>query len=220
MKRGDTLPLLATRFDTSVDVIRQLNKIKGSSVKPGLNLIIPQTTTSISRNIIQAENEPIFIANEHAKKTPKKTLASRLSEAFMVNQINVSADVEGNYSIQPGDTIYIARQGDSVQSISNHFHVPARALIGANPIDGSRLIPGQKLVIPTHLISKQSAQEADSRPEYQLSPGDTIYTVRTGDTLEKIAKRFHTTPPAIRVSNLLANDDVQEGDRLLIPARA
>jgi LysM repeat protein len=37
--------------------------------------------------------------------------------------------------------------------------------------------------------------------------------------MEKIAKKFHTTPPAIRVSNLLANDDLREGDRILIPAR-
>lgn len=43
------------------------------------------------------------------------------------------------------------------------------------------------------------------------------YTVREGDTLDSIAKRFHTTTDAIIAANDLASEDIFPGDKLLIP---
>jgi membrane-bound lytic murein transglycosylase D len=57
----------------------------------------------------------------------------------------------GNYEIQPGDTIYMSRNGDSVERIARHFHVSKSALLASNPLNSSGLRPGQRLVIPTHL---------------------------------------------------------------------
>jgi LysM repeat protein len=41
--------------------------------------------------------------------------------------------------------------------------------------------------------------------------------VRKGDTVEKIARRFHTSPAAIRITNLVDNSSISEGDKLVIP---
>ena len=43
--------------------------------------------------------------------------------------------------------------------------------------------------------------------------------VRNGDTLDKIANKFHTSAPAIRVANLMASSHIEEGDQLIIPNR-
>jgi membrane-bound lytic murein transglycosylase D len=228
VKSGDTMASLANRFNTSEAVLRQLNKLSSNSLRPGANLVIPHSVPALSKSIIEAENQPVYIGSTEIapKKAPRKSLASRVAASFAPskNLVNAMRTIHGEYSIQPGDTIYMTRQGDTIQQIANHFRIPTEALIASNPIDDNGIHAGEKLVIPTHLINRQVArvddmQPLDNKPQYQLAPGDTIYTVRTGDNMEKIAKKFHTTPPAIRVSNLLANDDLREGDRILIPAR-
>ena len=52
--------------------------------------------------------------------------------------------------------------------------------------------------------------------EFQRMPGMVGYYVKEGDTLWKIAKRYHTTVDTIRQMNELTNDDLAIGDRLII----
>jgi hypothetical protein len=43
--------------------------------------------------------------------------------------------------------------------------------------------------------------------------------VRAGDTIEKIAHRFNALPASIRLINLVDNDSLKAGERIIIPAR-
>ena len=79
-------------------------------------------------------------------------------------------------------------------------------------LKGKKIIVGSQLVIPTHIKRRNN-----HAPEEKLLPGDTIYMVRRGDTIEKIANRFHTTPAAIRLTNLVDNHSLIEGEKLVIP---
>ena len=47
----------------------------------------------------------------------------------------------------------------------------------------------------------------------------TTYTVRRGDNLSKIAKRFGTTVAAIQKANSMSGTRIDIGDKLKIPAR-
>jgi len=224
VKSGENINMLAQRFNTSPAVIRKLNQLSSNHVKPGANLIIPHTNRALSETILAAETEqPVYHSNSfHPNlRARTKSLFNRARSAFASKAITEQIEANhGQYIIQPGDTIYMARDGDTFTRVAKHFRISTQALLAANPVDKSgSLQPGAKLVIPTHLINTQLAS-LDSKPRFDVSPGDTIYTVRNGDTMEIIASKFHTTPPAIRVSNLLASDDLHEGDRILIPTRA
>ncbi len=54
-----------------------------------------------------------------------------------------------------------------------------------------------------------------------IAPSPTLaqrtYTVRPGDTLARIARRYHTTITAIREANGLSGDSVRDGQELFIP---
>lgn len=54
-----------------------------------------------------------------------------------------------------------------------------------------------------------------------LAPSATYaqrtYTVRPGDTLARIARRYHTTITAIREANGLSSDSVRDGQELFVP---
>ncbi len=135
--------------------------------------------------------------------------ASLISTPSVTNAFAESSD---NYTMQPGDTIYLVRRGDDIDTIAKHFHLPPQKLAMINQINRYQTLHlGQKIIVPTHRTEQDDVQK------YQLTPGDTIYMVRRGDTIEKIASRFHTTPAAVRLTNLLASNTLEEGDQLVIP---
>ncbi|OGT54085.1 MAG: hypothetical protein A3F43_05650 [Gammaproteobacteria bacterium RIFCSPHIGHO2_12_FULL_42_10] len=110
------------------------------------------------------------------------------------------------YSLLPGDTIYIVRKEDSLISIAKNFHITIAALRAANI---NRIVAiGKPLIIPTH-----------TNRNHHVDPGDTIYMVRPGDTIDRIAKKFHLLPADIRLANLIDDSALQEGEHIVIPAR-
>lgn len=48
-------------------------------------------------------------------------------------------------------------------------------------------------------------------------PGDTTYTVRSGDNLTKIARKYGTTVELLRVANGIRGDMIRAGQKLRIP---
>ncbi len=144
---------------------------------------------------------------------------------------------EDRYAMQPGDTLYIVRNNDTLRSIAHHYHRHVKELVGLNGLPNATISAGQRLIIPTHLNLPAQQQQLDQlvadanqlqaddslvsqpTPAWELSERDKFYVVRHHDTLQHIAQHFHTTPSAIRLANLMMNDNVMPGDRLVIPAR-
>jgi membrane-bound lytic murein transglycosylase D len=233
-KSGDSLVALAKRYNTSPSMLRKMNQLNGNYLAAGTHLIIPKalhralednnddqdmlaenttTTTTVTRTRVKKPLPPVheFVAEASPAQAE---LAAEVPPMEANNAAPADAN-SGSYFIQPGDTIYMTRNGDTLAKVAGHFHTTAADLLAANPIAGARdLKADERLVIPTHLAKNHKPQH------YQLTPGDTIYMVRSGDTMDKIAKKFHTTPPEIRIANLIAENEVHEGDRLVIPTHA
>ncbi len=98
------------------------------------------------------------------------------------------------YTVKPGDTLY---------GISNQFGVSVTELAELNGIKGSILQVGAVLKIP----SKEG-----SNPSNMF-----MYTVKKGDTLYSIAKKYNTTVNAIVNLNYLKNNNLEIGQILRIP---
>lgn len=156
----------------------------------------------------------------YAKHTISTKIARRKKDdsSIILTSSIVSKALENshdNYSMQPGDTLYMARAGDDLAKVAKHFHLSTQVLAMVNQLNThSKIHPGQKMIIPTHSPNTGNTQE------YQLTPGDTVYMVRQGDTIEKIATKFHTTPEAVRLANLLPSNNLEVGDQLVIPTHA
>jgi membrane-bound lytic murein transglycosylase D len=235
-RSGDSLLALAKRYNTSPSLLRKMNQLSSSNhLAAGTNLVIPHSpgrveddaddvemvattvkTSAPAKHTLPPARE--FVDDPLPVKSASVELAAAAASEPMPERAVVSApapDQSGSYFIQPGDTIYMTRHGDSLPRIAAHFHITSSDLLAANPLAGNHDIqPDERLVIPTHLA------HAHKHQQYQLTPGDTIYMVRSGDTMDKIAKKFHITPPEIRIANLIAENAVHEGDRLIIPTHA
>jgi peptidoglycan endopeptidase LytE len=116
-------------------------------------------------------------------------------------------------------TEYVIKSGDNFTTIAKEFPgVTAKQIQEANPtVDPLKLQVGHKLIIPPPMPVVTSAT-APAVPD--LGAGELMYTVKSGDTLTKIATDHGTTVRAIRSLNNLQTDRIKVGEKLKIPARA
>ncbi len=107
--------------------------------------------------------------------------------------------------------------GDNLWNLAATYGTTVKAIEQANQISNPALIRiGQVLTIPGATVSTLAA----STPAPIASEATTAsYTVAPGDTLTRIASRFHTTVSALSAANNIANPSlIRAGQVLVVPA--
>jgi len=210
IKSGDTLETLAKRFKTTSYALREINHLEKAQLKKGMKLVIPRTVTTVM-------NTAHSLDRQELEEPSTTTVVATAQETAT----KIARDEGKNFSTEnmhSGDTLYMVRSHDSVEKIAEHFQLPAKTIYTANRLHSNSVLhPGDQLLIPTHLAQAGTAKATTVSEERDLRPGDTLYMIRPGDTVEKIAQKFKTTPGAIRVANALADDRIQEGEHLIVP---
>jgi peptidoglycan endopeptidase LytE len=120
-------------------------------------------------------------------------------------------------------TEYVVVKGDSFAKIAKKNGVSVKAVQAANPgVEPTKLKVGQKLSIPASSGgASASASGMTGGPASTGSGmGGETYTVKSGDSLTKIAKAHGTTVKAIKAENNLNTDHIKVGQKLKIPAKA
>ncbi len=118
---------------------------------------------------------------------------------------------------------YVVVAGDTLGKIAKKNGVSLHALMAANPdVNPKHLRVKQKLVIPaggssTGAVAPMASGDNSSVAE---AGSGTTYTVKSGDTLHKIAKRFGTSVKAIESENSLSTAKIKVGQKLKIPGKA
>lgn len=115
---------------------------------------------------------------------------------------NIIGDLNLPFPIYEGE-IYVARKGDTLWSISKRFGTTVEELMRVNNLNTTLLSVGQQLIVPVNNMSE---------------PFSNIYTVKTGDSLWAIARRFNTSIEALVMVNNLTSDELNIGDQLIIPS--
>jgi len=117
---------------------------------------------------------------------------------------------------QPAGT-YVVQWGDTMLVIANRMGIPLGNLIAANPQiwDPSLIYVGQLIYLPTYSPQAAYYQQYYQRGQNFGPPSDfyehsymrdyhqqtqaptNLYTIQPGDTLQKVARIYHTTVQAI-----------------------
>ncbi|WP_221030975.1 LysM peptidoglycan-binding domain-containing protein [Actomonas aquatica] len=116
-------------------------------------------------------------------------------------------------SVAPAQT-YTVQRGDNLWTLAKRNNITVRELAAANSIPADSMLRlGQVLVIPgqqpapTPVTTAASADETSSKS----------YTIQSGDTLGRIARRHGVTVAELKAFNNLRSDLVRVGDTLSIP---
>jgi LysM repeat protein len=122
-----------------------------------------------------------------------------------------------------GVSEYVIASGDTLGALARKNGITLKALMDANPgVNPKKLKIGQKVEIPAGASSVASAAAPGAAtPDMAGAPGDTtIYTVKSGDTLSKIAKLNHTSFKKIMALNDLKTTSIKVGQKLKVPVKA
>lgn len=119
-----------------------------------------------------------------------------------------------------GGTTIVAQYGDTIDSLSRRYSIPADVLAVTNRITpGTQLQPGSKIVIPTYSTNAPVQSAATTPAPAASAPG--TYTVKPGDTVWSIARATSVTPDALLAANGIAsNGTIRVGQTLNVPGGA
>ncbi|KJS82344.1 MAG: hypothetical protein JM58_15165 [Peptococcaceae bacterium BICA1-8] len=120
----------------------------------------------------------------------KKIIAS-IVLGFILVPIMAVPIMAMNYTVVPGDTLF---------KIGQKFGVSYQSIMGENGLKSSTIKPGKNLSIP------------------QKPDAGSLYTVKAGDTLFLLAKKFGTTADAIKRANGLKSDTIKIGQKIRLSA--
>lgn len=151
VRSGDSLLKLAKQYHTTVDVIQQVNDMRGNMIRAGDFLLVPVALKSLEKYSLSQEQR---LAATQSRKHGSYKL---------------------NHKVKPGDTMW---------DLSRHYKVNVRSLAkwnGMAPTD--MLHPGKSLVIWVNKVSDSQRKSAVMR--------SLTYTVRSGDSLARIASKFN-----------------------------
>ncbi|MCU1551425.1 MAG: LysM peptidoglycan-binding protein [Glaciihabitans sp.] len=116
---------------------------------------------------------------------------------------------------------YVIRKGDTIGGIAKKFSVTTKALLNANGLKASSIIyAGRTLIIPRPASSTTPVVTTPvvAAPVVTPSTSASTYTIKTGDTITSIAKKFGVTVQAILDANHLTSSSIiYAGRSITIP---
>jgi len=112
---------------------------------------------------------------------------------------------------------YVVGKNDNVWSISKKYHISVKTLLAANGINTSKGVkPGMRLSIPDNsdkAAKKTRTQAAKAREQV------TRYTVRQGDTLLSVSRKFGVALQDLKGWNNIKGSDLRTGANLKVHLR-
>ena len=117
-----------------------------------------------------------------------------------------------------------SRKGESVASIARKHGLSTAQLGLFNPklkrLKSGNLAMGQTVLVPTASVAAAASSAPDPSIErYSSSRRNVTHSVRSGETLSGIAKRYHTTTAALMRANGLRRAMIFPGQSLVVSSR-
>ena len=119
--------------------------------------------------------------------------------------IDIIATTLSNY-INKKNT-YIVKKGDSLYQIAKKYNTTPDELKKLNNLTNNIISIGQELKVPT--------PESTSKEEEK----NNVYTVKKGDSLYQLAKKYNTTVEELKKINNLTSNTLSIGQKLNLPVK-
>lgn len=127
---------------------------------------------------------------------------------------------------KPGLYIYTVQKGDTLGLISQQSGTPISAIKKASGLKSNTIIVGQKIKVPYKIKAPTITGKRGKTPKSGASRASAptvryaktrSYTVKKGESLRSVAKKFGSTEKAIRNATGLKSNKVRTGQTVKIP---
>lgn len=193
VKKGDTLGKIAALYSVPISDLRNWNNIPyGSFVAEGetLTVWVRRDSTVAIRGEKTAEVKQDLAAIDSP---------ARSSQSEMESIVQAAAGSSHFYRVRPGDTLW---------KIAREFGVTVEELKKWNHLETDDIGAGRRLRILSPGVVRGSPL---------ITVSSRRYTVKKGDTLWGISRKFGVDLSELRRTNALADRGIHPGDELIIP---
>lgn len=238
VKEGDTLAVVAQKFQTDVETVRQLNYLLDDNIFVGQILQVPYSEGSTPDGAPTPTPEPFTyvveegdslgtIAQQFGVSAVSIMEANNLQNPNNVfigqrliipnyvppdsntNNSSTGSDSADNGQANGEGVSHVVQPGETLFGIAQKYGVDANAVAEANNIvNRNQLRVGQKLIIPG--LTARQAAEALGR----------VHIIQSGESLTAIAQQYGVSAEEIISFNNISNPDaIYVGQELIIPGQ-
>ena len=217
VKAGDSLYSIAKKYDTTVFEIVKLNNLSTNNLSVGQQLRIPINVSSSDEYILYTVK-----VGDTLYSIAKKNNVSVL-ELVELNNLNTntlrigqqlkipisSNDDSGDYNT------HVVKSGDTLYKIASLYGMSVDELVKLNNLSTNNLSIGQVLKVKNNYYSDIKLGSKCYGSGYK-EPNYLTYTVKSGDNLYSIAKKYNTSVDNLMELNSLISNNLTIGQKLKI----
>ena len=217
VKPGDTLYGISKQFGVSMENIRRANNLENNSISVGKILEIPNSNNISFNN----NDDVVYIVKkgDNLYSIAKKYEVS-VEDLISLNKLNSNNLYIGQSLVIPinndsGYVSYTVQKGDNLYSIAKEYNMTVDELKSLNNLSSNLLNVGQILEVDSS-IDFMPDEVLECFGTGYVEPTYEIYTVKKGDNLYEIAKKYNTSVDNLMKLNDLSNSSLQIGQQLKI----
>ncbi|MBY8912676.1 LysM peptidoglycan-binding domain-containing protein [Bacillus sp. YC2] len=244
VKSGDSLWKLAQNYNTSVDAITSANHLKSTVLSIGQTLTVPNgksgtgssssssKTTSTTKSVytVKSGDSLWLIANDFKMSVQelkklngltsdliragqKLQVSGKVSSSTEQTKNNSGSSSNNNSSKNSSSSgTYKVKLGDSLWKIANSVNMTIAELKVLNNLKTDTIYVNQ--VLKTKGTASSGNKPSNNNNSNNNQTQTSTYTVKSGDSLWKIANAYNMTVQQIRTNNHLTSDVLQVGQVL------
>ena len=203
VQKGDTLYSIANKLGTTVSELKKENNLTSNTLQIGEVLRIPTKEIYEEEEniyIVKKGDSLYSIANKYNTTIDElKRINNLTSNILSIGQVlKLPSDKVSDIEKEENTISYTVQKGDSLYSIARKYDTTIDRIKKLNNLTTNLLSIGQVLLIPT-----------DTNLE-------TTYTVKKGDSLYSIAKKYNTTVDRLKQLNNLSSNLLSIGQILIV----
>ncbi|MDT2782081.1 LysM peptidoglycan-binding domain-containing protein [Vagococcus fluvialis] len=245
VKSGDTLSGIAWKYGITVAQLKQWNNLKSDIIYVGQTLIVKGGSSNNQTEKPTTPTKPTTPNTNSQKHTVKSgdTLSGiawkyGVTVAQLKQWNNLKSDIiyvgqtlvvkggttngsssnqsQGSQNNNSSTTTHTVRRGDTLYGISLRYGVSVNEIKQKNNLTSDMIYIGQTLAISG---SSQSGNKTNTQQTVSTGTSST-YTVKSGDSLYKIASQHNVTVDQLKKENNLSGDMIYVGQTLRIPGKS
>ncbi len=219
VQKGDTLYGIAKKFNTSVQLIKELNNLSSNTLSIGQQLKINNNndkepiecivyTVKKGDNLYNIAKKYNTTVDEIKRYNNLKSNLLNIGDRIVIPCNEINDYIPGGY------VSYTVEKDDTLYKIANKFGTTVDKIIKDNDLKSNTLTIGTVLIIDD-VKGVSSVLECYGNDE--VSFNQDKYIVQKNDSLYSIAKKFNTTVDNLKQINNLQSDILTIGEELIIP---
>jgi membrane-bound lytic murein transglycosylase D len=239
VKKGENLKNIAARYGVNVNSLKEWNHLSGNKIAVGKKL---KVYSDNSENYIASVEKSTVHSKTSIYKYKVKLGESiaKLASKFGVPVVTLKHwnGIKGN-TIKAGQTLkifendneaslgdnspkysanvnyYKIKQGDAIGQIAELYKVPASSIRKWNGLKDDKIDAGKTLKIYSDVALNDITDNNSAN-----TGSSSVYKVKHGDTISRIASRYNVSVANLKKWNNLDDNDLSAGSKLVIKSKS